>query len=165
MNFHKHISLTLAAITLFLSVYVVLKTEPGVKELKRSNIMNVIYYDPKYRAYVFLYNSGIALSVISGLLLVTLFGEYLHSGYSNTKIYKIIKGILTAATLVLSALVIYFTTDTVITDPDADVVITPADGSNEPMGKNKPYFASGISAGVLGILLVGSIWITANNII
>ena len=160
MNFYKLISFILAVLTLFLSVYVVLKTKPVVKELKNANILNVVIYDdPKYRAFVFLYKSGIALSVISGLLLVTLFVEYLDSGYSNSKIYKIIKGILTAATLVLSALVIYFTTDTVITDPNADTVITPADGSNEPMGKNKPYFASGVSAGVFGILLAGSIWI------
>ena len=162
MNFHKLLNFTLVVITIVLSALTALKTGPEISELDRAGLKSVIYYDPKYRAFSFLYPTSIALAVLSGLLLVMVFVGMLSNKYNNTKKYNILTGLLTAAVLVLSAFVVYFTSDTVITDPDADTIIQPAGNNSEPVGSNKPYYLMGLFAGVIGILSAGSIWLAGH---
>jgi MFS family permease len=162
MNLHKLTNTGLVIIVFVLSVLSALKIAPKISELKESGMQTIIYYDPKYRALSFLYTTSIALAVMCGLLLAMVFGGVLSNKYSAQKIYKILTGVFVAAVLVLSAFVVFFTSDTVITDPDADTTIRPAGNNSEPFGKNKPYYLMGLFAGIIGILSAGSIWLSGH---
>jgi beta-lactamase regulating signal transducer with metallopeptidase domain len=159
MNFHKLLNFLLVLITIVLSSLTTLKTATEISKLKLDGMISIIYYDPKYRAFSFLNNTSLALAVSSGLLLIMVFVGMVSNKYSNTKIYKILTGLLTAIVLVLSVLVVYFTSDTDIKDPEADTTIQPAGNISEPIGKNKPYYLMGLCAGIIGILSSGSIWL------
>jgi len=118
----------------------------------------------------FLYATSITLAVACGLLFGMLFGAIISRKFRKKRIYKIITGLLVAAVLVLSAFVVFFTSDTVITE--LSTIITPAgptastnpnttkDASapSSPFGKTKPYYLMGLFAGCVGILSAGSIW-------
>lgn len=99
-----------------------------------------------------LYKTCIVSAVISGLLLMMLLADIVSNKYSNNKIYKIYIELFTAGLLVLYSFILYFTSDTVITDPNADTIIRPPGDNSEPTGKSKPYYLMGFSAGIIGIL-------------
>jgi hypothetical protein len=145
-----------------LSAITALKIAPGISLLKNSGLISVINYDPKVRAFSFLYATSISLAVLSGLLLIMVLVGMLSNKYSDTKKYKILTGLLTLAVLVLSAFVIFFTSDTVITETDTDTTIYLAGNNSEPVGKTKPYYFIGLVAGITGILSAGSIWLAGH---
>lgn len=164
MNIFKLTTVILATFTLILSAIVYSKSVQTIKELKSIGLTDLFRSDPTYRAFMFMNNTSIALAVLSGILLIVVLVSIMFSGKFNinNKKYKIVNGLLSASCLVASAFIIYFTSDTVIeSDTNLSTVITSGD-SNEPMGKNKSYYPLGLTAGVLGILTVGSICIYLN---
>ena len=133
MTAHKSINVALVALTFVLAVATTAWSAKDAKEFMQAADAGVSL-PAEAQALVNLYKSGIAMSVFTAILLLMAIGAF----HLNTKLFGIVKAVLCVVVLVLGFMAIGFG----------------AQLTNFPT--NKQYGSTGIAAGVVSILAVGS---------
>jgi hypothetical protein len=133
MTAHKSVNVALVALTFVLAVATTAWSAKDAKDLQQAADAGMPL-PAEAKALLNLYKSSMAMSVLSAVLLLMAIGAF----HFNTKVFGVVKAVLCVVVLVLGLMSIAFGSQL----------------TNLP--NNKQYGSSGIAAGVVSVLAVGS---------
>jgi uncharacterized BrkB/YihY/UPF0761 family membrane protein len=133
MTAHKSINVALVALTFVLAMATTAWCAKDAQDVQKA--ADAGFPIPgELKALLNLYKAGIAMSVLTAILLLMAIGAF----HFNTKVFGIVKAVLCVVVLVIGFMVIGFSSQL----------------TNLP--SNKQYGSAGVATGVVSILAVGS---------
>ncbi len=137
MTAHKSLNVVLVAVTLVLALATTGMSAKDAKDIQKA-VDAGLPVPSELKALLNLYKSGMAMSVLTAILLLMAIGAF----HLNTKAFAVVKSVLCILVLITGLMLLVF---------GAQLTNLPS---------NKQYGNTGIAAGVLSILAVGSCGMT-----